>query len=223
MFNTFRTLMVGASARADERLKDIYSIELIEQKIREAEASLKAAKLTLASLIQRERSETGQIDGPEGRITDLTERTKAALVDGREALAGEGAQAIANLENEMRVRSETRARIEARILQLRQSVEAASRRIIDLKQGAIAAKAVRREQDMQRRLNRTVTTSSAINEAEELIGRVMSRDDPFEQSQILSEIDASLDGNGAAERMAQAGYGTPEKTTATDVLARLKS
>jgi len=65
MFGTLKTIMTGANARAEERVRDTYAIELIEQKIREANASLQAAKGTLASLIQRP-DEPGQA-GPERR------------------------------------------------------------------------------------------------------------------------------------------------------------
>lgn len=53
MFSTLRTLIDGTNARANDRLKDVYAVELIEQRIREAEANLSAAKVTLATLIQR--------------------------------------------------------------------------------------------------------------------------------------------------------------------------
>lgn len=223
MFSTLRTLMIGASARADDQLRDVYSIELIDQKIREAQDSLKAAKFTLAGLIQRERAETRQLDALQGRIDDLLTRAKDALAADRDDLASEAAQAIADMENEAAMRRETVRRLETRILQLRQSVEAANRRILDLKQGAISARAVRKEQDIQRRLNRHIGNDCAINEAEELIARVLNRDDPFEQSQILTEIDRGLDQSDMADRLADAGFGAATKTSASDVLARLKS
>ena len=51
MLSTFRTLFVGANARAEDRLRDVYAIELIDQKIRETETQVHVAKSTLASLI----------------------------------------------------------------------------------------------------------------------------------------------------------------------------
>ena len=57
MFKTLNTLFLGASGRADEKLKDHFAIELIDQKVREAEQQLKTAKGQLAMLMQRERSE----------------------------------------------------------------------------------------------------------------------------------------------------------------------
>jgi len=223
MFGTLRTLVMGSSARAEEHVRDIYSIELIDQKIREAGEALKAAKYSLATLIQRERAETRQVTTLQDRANDLLGRAKEALENDRQDLAQEAAQAIANMENELTVRRETVQRLETRILQLRQSVEAANRRIIDLKQGAIAARAVRKEQDIQKRLNRTVGGESAIDEAEGLIARVMSRDDPFEQSEILGEINRGLQNEDVADRLAEAGFGASSKMTAGDVLNRLKA
>ena len=53
-----KTLEVGAgcgyqAAVLSKLAKDVYAVELIEQRIREAEANLSAAKVTLATLIQR--------------------------------------------------------------------------------------------------------------------------------------------------------------------------
>ncbi|AHD02973.1 hypothetical protein [Leisingera methylohalidivorans] len=42
---------------AEEQLHETFSTELITQKIRETEGNLKAAKLALANLIQRQRAE----------------------------------------------------------------------------------------------------------------------------------------------------------------------
>lgn len=221
MFATMRTLFAGASARAEEQVRDHYSIELIDQKIRESETTLKAAKLGLASLMQRERSERRQMETLLTRITDLNARARAALAEGRDEMVNQAAQAIADMENEQSQRAETLARLEARILQLRQSVEGAARRIIDLKQGAVQARAVRREQGIQKQLRRHIGGQSALDEADALIGKVLSQDDPFEQGEILGEIDRTLDHSGIADRMADAGFGAPTRSTAADVLARL--
>ena len=173
-------------------MRDAFAIELIDQKIREAEGNLKAAKATLASLIQRQRSENRLRDALRHRINDMTKRAEEALTKDREDLTKEAAQAIAQMENELTLRSTTCDRLDQKVIRLRTSIEAGHRRIIDLKQGAIQARAVRREQTIQSRLNSTIGRSTATEEAEELIARVMGRDDPFEQSEILRDIDRDL-------------------------------
>lgn len=222
MLATMKTLFLGANARAEETVRDQYAIELIEQKLREAQGQLKAAKLGLAHLIQRERGEARQVEGLEVRVAEMTTRAQEAMAAGREDMAMQAAEAIADMENDLARRRETLAGLELRIAQLRTSIEAANRRIMDLKQGAVAAKAVRREQDMQKRLGRHLGGSSAMDEAEELIANVVGKDDPFEQGQILEEIDRGLDHSTLDARMADAGFGPKGRVTADDVLARLK-
>ena len=223
MFSTLKTLMDGASARTEDRLKDAYAVELIEQRIREAEGNLSAAKVTLASLIQRKRSELKLVGALDGRIGDLTNRATEALEAGRDDLAAQAANAIAEMENERALRQSTIDALETRTGQLQLSVEAAHRRIVDLKQGAITARAVRREQKVQARLSKTVSGSSAADEAEALIRRVVDQDDPFEQSEILGEIDRGLSGQNIAGRLEEAGFGPATKSTGASVLERLKS
>ena len=144
MLSTLKTLVTGANARANEKIRNTYSIELIEQKIREGQAGLQAAKATLASLIQRSRAEGRQIEMLVNRNKDMIRRAKEAMKAGRDDMAGEAAQVIAEMENELNLRQETASRLDSRIMRLRHSVEATNRRIVDLKQGAIAAKAVAR-------------------------------------------------------------------------------
>ena len=222
MLTTLKTLFTGANARAEDRVRDTFALELIDQKIRETETQLKAAKATLATLVQRQRSEQRLYEAVTARVETMLTRTKAALEEGRQDMAAQAAEAIATMENEAQLRQDTLDRLEMQITRLRASVEAAHRRIIDLKQGAITAKAMRREQQMQSRLNSTISSTSSADEAEELIAKVVGKDDPFEQSQILAEINADLNHNTLEDRMAAQGFGPATKVTAQDVLSRLK-
>ncbi len=223
MFSTLKTLVDGASARAEDRLKDVYAVDLIEQRIREAETNLSAAKVTLASLIQRKRSEVRLTATLNRRIADLTRRATEALKAGRDDLATQAATAIADMENERQTREATIEALDTRTGQLQLSVEAAHRRIVDLKQGAITARAVRREHKAQTRLSRTLAGTSAADEAEALIRRVVDQDDPFEQTQILGDIDRGLSGRNIADTLEEAGFGDATKSTGASVLERLKS
>jgi phage shock protein A len=148
MFNTLKTLILGANSRAEETLRDTYAIELIDQKLREADEGLRAAKSTLASLIQRQRAEERMLATLDQRIADMTRRATEAMTASREDLALQAAEALAQMENERILRAETVLRLETKTVRLRQSVEAGHRRIIDLKQGATTARAIRREQSL---------------------------------------------------------------------------
>ena len=223
MFKTLSTLLNGQSARAEVRVRDAFAIELIDQKIRESDAGLRAGKATLASLIQRQRAEEQQHTALKARVVDLTGRATEALEKGREDMATEAARAIATMENELTVRHETLERLDQKIVRLRSSIEAGHRRIIDLKQGAIQARAVKREQDIQMKMTKSGMSTNSTQEAEDLIARVLGRDDPFEKAEILADINQDLQGDSITNRMADAGFGAATRTTADDVLARLRS
>lgn len=221
MLGTLRTLFAGASARAEETLRDTYAVELIDQKIREADDGLRAAKATLASLIQRQRSEARLAEALAGRIEDLTARARAALMAGNDGLATEAAQAIAGMENELALRRDTLARLDARVTRLTAGVEAMHRRLIDLRQGAMQARAIRREQAAMAGLRGG--QPSAADEAQALIDRVLGADDPGERAEILDTIDRGLSQAGLVDRMAEAGFGAAPRSTAASVLDRLKA
>ena len=72
-------------------------------------------------------------------------------------------------------------------------------------------------------MGRTTAGASAADEAESLIARVVSDDDPFEQTTILADIDRGLSHGDVESRMADAGIGDHDTATADAVLARLKS
>jgi phage shock protein A len=216
MFGTLKTLIQGQNARAEERLRAAHAVELIDQKLREAGQGVKLAKLTLASLIQRQRAETRQLADLDQRLADMTQAATQALQAGHEDLAAQAAGAIASMENERALRVETSTRLQS-------SVQTSTRRLIDLKQGAIAARALRDEQALQSRLNSTLSGPSPMAEAEELINQVMGRDDPLEQSEILAEIDRDLAHETLADHLSDKGFGPVQKSTPAAVLARLKS
>ena len=222
MTNLFSTLLKSFSAKADDQLVDKYGVELIEQKVREAEAGLAGAKQTLASLIIRKRNEEKVLNSLKARAKDLEKRASSALDAGKEQLAMDAAEAIAELENEIGVRSSTLDELSNRVSRTQSSVEKAHRRIVDLKQGLVTARAISADRRAQQTLNRNLSGTSAINEAENLIARVTSSADPLEEGDVLDQIDAGLNKSDIGDRLATAGFGDKSKVDASDVLARLK-
>jgi len=223
MLSLIKTLLDGASARAEDGLKDRFAIDLLAQRIRDAEDGLAAAKQTLAALIVRQRAEQASLDQLDRRIADLETRTIGALSANNEALAEGGASTIAELENEREVRRATVKSLGERTLRMRMSVEQAHRRIIGLNQGMISARAIDASRKAQSRLNHSIGRTASINEAEELLARINEGSDPFAEAAILDEIDGELRHEAIRDRLAEAGHGPATKVRAQDVLARLKS
>jgi phage shock protein A len=223
MFDLLSTLISGANAKAVETATDHFAIDLLTQKIREAESGVNGAKRALATLIMRQRAEQKALELLRLRKTSLEERVRQALEAGNQDLALEGAGAIAEMENEEAIRNETVLRLEDKVKRLRQSVEKAHRRVVDLRQGAITARAIDLERRSQKSINRSINGSNAMEEAEALIKRVADQDDPLAQSEIIEEIDQSLSHKTTEDRLADAGFGLPTKVRAEDVLTRLKT
>jgi phage shock protein A len=222
MFELFSTLVKGTNAKATEAVTDAFAIDLITQKIREAEAGVGGAKQALATLILRQRSEQTALDLLLTRKVTLEERVRQALAAGNNDLAMEGAGAIAEMENEALIRQQTITRLGEKVTRLRHSVEKAHRRVVDLRQGAITARAIDLERKSQHRLNRSLG-GNAIEEAEALIRRVAEQDDPLAQAEMVEEIDDQLSHKTTEDRLAAAGFGPATKVRPEDVLARLRS
>ncbi len=222
MFDTVKTLFRGASARQEASLRDHYALDLIDQKIRETEAALSGAKTTLAGQIQRLRTEEMQLEALNKRIADLTKRTGAAIKAGNETLALDAANAIAQLENEQAVRRQTTTRLKTHIEKLRLSVEKGQRRLLDLKQGAMSARAARNEQRANTRLSK-VSGRAPAQEAQALIDEVLAKDSPSDLAEIYEEIEAGISHSDIETRLGVAGFGDKTKISGADVLARFKS
>jgi phage shock protein A len=223
MFDLLSTLIKGANAKAVETATDAFAIDLINQKIREADAGVSSAKQALASLILRQRAEQKALEVLQSRKAGLEQRVRQALAGGNDSLALEGANAIAEMDNEAVVRAETVARLDDKVIRLRGSVEKATRRVVDLRQGAITARAIDLERKSQTRIHRAINGNSAMQEAEALIRRVADQDDPLAHSEIVDEIDNSLSHKTTEDRLAAAGFGPATKVRAEDVLARLRT
>lgn len=221
MLTILRTLARGSVARANERLADEFAVELIDQKVREAEAGLAAAKDTLATLIVRLKRERAALADRRKRKGDLEARTLSAMERGDDDLARSGADLIAELEGEETARAHTVSRLETRTGQLRLSIERAHRRVVSLRQGAMTARSIDRERTAQRRLGKHFAQPDP--EAEELIRRVMEADDPFERAEVRREIDAELRGDAIMERLGERGHGAPTRSNADTVLDRLRA
>lgn len=221
MFNVLKTLIAGANARSEDNIQNYFAVDLLDQKIREADQDLERAKSTLASLIIRKRNEKRALDGLNSRIADLEERTLKAIEAQNDDLATQGAQAIAELQNEADIRSQTVNSLTSKTDRMQLSIEKMHRRIVSLKQGMIEARSIDAECRAQKSMNRSIGKSTNIREAEKLIDRIKGRDDPFEENEVLEEIDAGLNHTNTKDALAEAGFGGKTKTSAEDVLARL--
>ena len=100
MIKTVLTLFRGSVAAAGEELEDRTALLILDQQMRDAAAAVDRSKRALALAIASDQQEGRRLETTNTRIADLEVRATAALEGGRDDLAREAAQAIANLEAE---------------------------------------------------------------------------------------------------------------------------
>jgi len=222
MFKTFFTLVRGSVAAAEEELVDRSALLILDQQIRDAAAAIERGKRALALAIAQDEAEGKRLEATLARIADLEERTAAALVAGREDLAGEAAETIATLEADRDAIRDARATFGAEISRLRNSVANATRRLTDLERGrriAQAAEAVRRL-----KVGPAGQAGSAdLADAEATLRRLRERQaEEAAADAALRALDQEGGPATVADKLEAAGFGRRRRPTAADVLERLR-
>lgn len=223
MWKTLVTILLGRSARVEQRLETGNAALIIEQKLREAENGHDAAKRGLAALIARAKTEKKTLTLINVRIVDLETRTRQALQAGKESLASDAAKLLADLENEQKVRTDALAGVEEKIDRTRLAIEKTQRHLVDLKQGLLTAQSIEAERSALARMKGDLSANSALREGEAVLQRLLDSEDPIEQIDALEEIEADLNGASVIDRLSEAGFGKAVKVRAEDVLERFRT
>ena len=224
MLKMILTFVRGGAAIAGERFVDRNALLILDQQMRDAAAAFERAKKALAIAIAQDRQETERLAAGNARIADLESRVAAALAASNDGLAREGAEAIAALEADRNAAASAQALFAAEILRLRRHVAQAQARIAELDRGrrlARASEAVR--QMRQGRIEPGPAHEATLAEAEQTLKRLRERQVEAEAAETALD---ELDGAAAAsvtEKLAAKGFGPRLRTTAEDVLERLRS
>lgn len=225
MFKTVFTLFRGSVAAAGEELEDRTALVILDQQMRDAAAAVERSKRTLALAIAGDQQEGRRLEATNARIADLELRTTAALEGGREDLAREAAQAIANLEAERDAAMTARTLFSSEIVRLKRHVATAEARIAELDRGRRLARASEAVRSLRRSgIEAARPYESTLPEAEATLKRLRERQMEAQAAdEAMIEIDAASGPLATAEKLAEQGFGPRMKSTADDVLARLKA
>src|SRR6201991_812282 len=225
MIKTVLTLFRGSVAAAGEELEDRTALLILDQQMRDAAAAVDRSKRTLALAIAGDVQEGRRLETTNSRIADLEVRASAALEGGREDLAREAAQAIANLEAERDAAMTARTLFSSEIVRLKRHVATAEARIAELDRGRRLARASEAVRSLRRSgIEAARPYESTLPEAESTLRRLRERQMEAQAADdALVELDAATGPLAPAETLAEQGFGPRLKTTADDVLARLKS
>jgi phage shock protein A len=225
MFKTVFTLFRGSVAVVEEELEDRSALLILDQQMRDAAAAVERSKRSLALAIAGDQQEGRRLDVTNARIADLEVRATAALDGGREDLAREAAQAIANLEADRDAAMTARTLFASEISRMKQQVANAEARITELDRGRRIARAAEAVRALRRGgIEAARPYESTLPEAENTLKRLRARQiEAQAASDALIELDAATGPLATAEKLAEQGFGPRLKSTADDVLARLNA
>lgn len=222
MFKQIVTLFRGAAHDAAEDFTDRNALRLLNQQMRDGAEAVAQARNAVAIAVAQNRQEAAQHERLVSRIADLEVRAMAALEQNKDDLAREAAETIALLEAERDASAEAQTRFSTEIARLRTNVHAAEMKLRELQRGQRIAVAT----DKAQKLRSVAPQSelSTLKEAEETLARLRSRQKQIDLTdQAMAEMDTTGDPSAMAEKLAEAGCGAPMKTSADDVLQRLKA
>jgi len=225
MFKTLVTLVRGNTAAAAQDLADRQALVILDQQMRDASAALERAKRALALAIAQDQQEGRRLDSVLAQIKDLEVRVSGALSAGRDDLAREGAEAIAGLEAERDAARTARSLFAAEISRLKAHVGQAQHRIAAVDRGRRIARAAEAVRGLKKgRIEAALPHQGTLAEAEATLARLRERQAEAQAAEeALDAIDASTGPLQAAEKLAAEGFGPRLRTTADDVLARIKA
>jgi phage shock protein A len=225
MFKTVFTLFRGSVAVVEEELEDRSALLILDQQMRDAAAAVERSKRSLALAIAGDQQEGRRLEATNARIADLEVRATAALDGGREDLAREAAQAIANLEADRDAAMTARTLFASEITRMKAQVANAEARITELDRGRRIARAAETVRALRRGgIEAARPYESTLPEAENTLKRLRARQiEAQAASDALIELDAATGPLATAEKLAEQGFGPRLKSTADDVLARLNA
>jgi phage shock protein A len=217
MFKQLVTLLRGKSHDAAEALAARNALTILDQQLRDAGAAIHAARRALALAIAEDRQEAARIAAIGERIAGLEDHTRAALAGGREDLALQAAETIAELEMDRDAAAQAQLSLRAEIGRLRGMVHEAGRRFAELQRGRRAV----RLGDAAGTTGLSGFDSNPLSEAEATLAALRTRQ--ITQANAEAALRELSPAPGQMEdRLAQAGFGPATRPTSAAVLARLK-
>ena len=224
MFKTLITLARGKSFEAGQDVADANALTILDQQIRDATGNLDRARRALAIAAAQDGAEIRRIEAMRARVAELETRAVAALNGGREDLAAEAAEAIANLEIDLASAVAAQTSFARECQKLRAMTANAERRLTELERGRRAARAAEAVRRLRSQGDRQIGGgASALQDAEATLKRLRERQ--IEDEAATDAIEVIEGVNGAelvAEKLAAAGFGDPTKPNAKSVLERLR-
>ncbi|VYU48227.1 PspA/IM30 family protein [Metakosakonia massiliensis] len=219
------TLGKSVIAQAGDSLEEAQGVRMLEQHIRDAKTELEKAGKSRVDLLARVKLSNDKLKDLRERKESLEARAMQAISKNVDAsLLNEVAEEIARLENTISAEEQVLTNLEASRDSVERAVAATAQRISQFEQQLEVVKATEAMQRAQQAVSTsTLGASSNVATAAESLKRLQAR-----QAERQARLDAAeqlekvADGRDLDQKLAEAGIGGPQKSSAQDVLARLQ-
>ena len=215
------TLGKSFISQAEESIEETQGVRMLEQHIRDAKAELDKAGKSRVDLLARVKLSHDKLKDLRERKASLEARALEALSKNvNPSLINEVAEEIARLENLITAEEQVLSNLEVSRDGVEKAVTATAQRIAQFEQQMEVVKATEAQQAVT---TSTVGASSSVSTAAESLKRLQTR-----QAERQARLDAAAqlekvaDGRDLDEKLAEAGIGGSNKSSAQDVLARLQ-
>jgi phage shock protein A len=218
------TAFRGKSTEIGEAIVDRQALTILDQEIRDADASIRFAKNDLAGLMGKEKLAANELESLANTISDFEAKATAALAANREDLAIEVAGKIAELEGQLKMKKDAQAELQAGIARMRQDITKAQSRINGLRTQVDMAKA--RETVQKAQVSASMASGQANGKLETAVAslnRLQQRQEERAATMTAhEELAAQSSGNDLDQRLREANI-IPNENSADSVLERLKA
>jgi phage shock protein A len=224
IFTKLLTLFRGTAHDAGAAVVDKNALRILDQEIRDADSALNRARDDLASLVARRRILEKELAGLKDQASRYESSARAALAKGDEALAREVAQRVAELEQEVGLKTPQLGEMRAAEERMHETIATTQQRVENLRREIDVVKVNESVQRAQAAVaSQGQGASAALGSAADSLKRIKERQAVRdERFKAAAELEDRRTGADLDAKLSAAGI-LPGQTSADDVLARLRA
>ena len=215
----------GGANELGEAIVDANAIRILEQEIRDAESAISSAKQSLTRMKSSEIRLKRDLSTLAADIADYEQKAISALNAGEEALAGEVAERIAELEGDRDDKTGEQVALNAEVNKIHAMIKARERTIQKNKRELDKVRTVQELQRATESVSRNfAATGSKGHRVSQALDRVKAKQQNWQDRMEAGEWLEGQEGvDDIDQKLKAKGIGTSGSAGGSDVLARLKA
>lgn len=223
-FKKLMTAIRGGSRELGEAVLDTQSIRIYEQEIEDAKEAIKKAESDLTGVMAKDMQAGREIERLEKEVASYESKAISALDQDNEALAGEVAEKIAELEVELETQRIAKDKFSAHVNSVKEMIKQTHAKIREHEREISMVKTTDNVHKAAKSINQHIDGgSSKMVAAKESLERIKHRQQDNSDRMVASEsLNDELSGESLENKLKAAGIGD-ESDRKKQVLERLKA